>query len=156
MLDEIISLHLVSARKEFSWVCKFVDGGVGPLVRYVKLWVAHAPGMPGIFSLSLAPRVSDPDMHHDTCMTHVPWCMPGSQTSGFFLIDGRVNVLSILGASALRNFTYLVRGPWWWICSVICVRNYTTSPHRRYGALILFGHTIYQYMSNILSSAEIR
>ena len=29
------------------------------------------------------PRVSDPDMHHGTCLTHVPWCMPGSLTSGF-------------------------------------------------------------------------
>ena len=28
-------------------------------------------------------RVSDPDMHHGTCVTHVPWCMPESLTSGF-------------------------------------------------------------------------
>ena len=27
--------------------------------------------------------VSDPDMHHGTCLTYVPWCMPGSLTSGF-------------------------------------------------------------------------
>ena len=27
--------------------------------------------------------LSDPDMHHGTCVTHVPWCMPGSLTSGF-------------------------------------------------------------------------
>ena len=40
----------------------------------------HAPGMPGTFSPS--PQVSDPDMHHGTCVTHVPWCMPGSLTSG--------------------------------------------------------------------------
>ena len=37
--------------------------------------------MPGTFSPSA--RVSDPDMHHGTCVTHVPWCMPGSLTSGF-------------------------------------------------------------------------
>ena len=54
----------------------------GPLARYVKLLVAHAPGMPGTFSPP--PRVSDPDMHHGTCVTHVPWCMPGLLTSGFF------------------------------------------------------------------------
>ena len=53
----------------------------GPLTRYVKLWVAHAPGMPGRFSPP--PRLSDPDVHHGTCVTHVPWCMPGSLTSGF-------------------------------------------------------------------------
>ena len=42
---------------------------------------AHAPGMPGTFSPS--PQASDPDMHHGTCVTHVPWCMSGSLTSGF-------------------------------------------------------------------------
>ena len=53
----------------------------GPLVRYVKLWNAHAPGMPGTFCpLS---RVSDPEVHHGTCMTHVPWCMPESLNNGF-------------------------------------------------------------------------
>ena len=29
------------------------------------------------------PWVSDSDMHHGTCATHVLWCMPGSLTSGF-------------------------------------------------------------------------
>ena len=37
--------------------------------------------MPGTFSPP--PWVSDPDMHHGTCVTHVPWCMSGSLTSGF-------------------------------------------------------------------------
>ena len=46
-----------------------------------KLRVAHAPRMPGTFSPP--PRVSDPDMHHGTCVAHVPWCMPGSLTSSF-------------------------------------------------------------------------
>ena len=53
----------------------------GPLARYLKLWDAHAPGMLGTFSPLL--RVSDPDMHHGTCVTHVPRCMPGSLTSCF-------------------------------------------------------------------------
>ena len=59
----------------FSW------GRHGPLARYVKLRFAHAPGMPGTFSPP--PRVSNPDMHHGTCVTHVPWCMSGSLTRGF-------------------------------------------------------------------------
>ena len=46
-----------------------------------KIAGAHAPGMPGTFSPS--PQLNDPDMHHGTCVTHVPWCMPGSLTSGF-------------------------------------------------------------------------
>ena len=29
-----------------------------------------------------AGKVSDPNMHHGTCVTHVPWCMPGSLTCG--------------------------------------------------------------------------
>ena len=37
--------------------------------------------MPGTFSPPTP--VSDPDMHHGTCVTHVPWCMSGSLTSGF-------------------------------------------------------------------------
>ena len=53
----------------------------GPLARYVKMRVAHAPGMPGTFSPP--PRVSDPGMRHGTCVTHVPWCMLGSLTRGF-------------------------------------------------------------------------
>ena len=70
-----------------KWVCEgairgFICRGLchGPLARYVKLRVAHEPGIPGTFSPP--PRVSDPDMHHGTCATHVPWCMPGSLTSG--------------------------------------------------------------------------
>ena len=46
-----------------------------------KIADAHAPGMPGTFSPS--PQESDPDMHHGTCVTHVPWCMPGSLYSSF-------------------------------------------------------------------------
>ena len=53
----------------------------GPLTRYVKLRVAHAPGMPGTFCPP--PWISDPDMHHGTSVTYVPWCIPGSLTSGF-------------------------------------------------------------------------
>ena len=41
------------------------------------------------------PLVSDPDMHHGTCVTHVPWCMSGSLTCG----NGE-NVLGIPGACA--------------------------------------------------------
>ena len=53
----------------------------GPLARYATLQVAHVPGMPGTFSPP--PRVSDTDMNHGTCVTHVPWCMSGSLTRGF-------------------------------------------------------------------------
>ena len=53
----------------------------GPLARYEKLGVAHAPGMPVTFSPP--PQVSNPNMHHGTCVTHVPWCMMGSLINVF-------------------------------------------------------------------------
>ena len=81
-----------------------------PLARYVKLPVAHAPGMPGTFSLP--PRVSDPDMHHGTCMTHAAWCMPGSLTSGFLWSRSRGKRSRYSRCMGNRNFTYLVRSPW--------------------------------------------
>ena len=52
------------------------------------------------------PLVSDPGIHYGTCVTHVPWCISGSLSSG-----GGENVHSISGACATRNFTHLVRGP---------------------------------------------
>ena len=53
------------------------------------------------------PLINDPDMHHGTCATHVPWCMWGS-----LIHVGGENVPAIPGACATRNFPYLIRGPW--------------------------------------------
>ena len=84
---------------------------MGLLPDTLNCGFAHAPGMPGTFPrprFQRKPLVSDPGMHHGTCVTHVPWSMSGSLTSG-----GGENVPGILGACATRNFTYLARGPWW-------------------------------------------
>ena len=58
----------------------------GPLTRYVNLRVVHAPEMPGTFSpphrLQRKPLVTDPGMHHGTCVTHALWSMSGSLTRG--------------------------------------------------------------------------
>ena len=62
--------------------CRMMFDWYRPLARYVKLRVAHAPGMPGNFSPPAIAR-SDPGMHHDTYMTHVSWCMPGSLNCSF-------------------------------------------------------------------------
>ena len=56
--------------------------------------------------LQMKPLVSDPDMHHGTCVTHVPWYMSGSLTRG-----GEGNVPGIPGACTTHNFTYMERGP---------------------------------------------
>ena len=63
-----------------------------------KIASAHAPGMPGTFSPP--PRVNDPDMHHGTCLTHVPWCMPGSLTRGFLWSRRRGKTLPAFPAHA--------------------------------------------------------
>ena len=45
----------------------------GPITRYVKLRIAHAPGMPGTFPhhrLQMKPLVNDSSMHHGTCVMH--------------------------------------------------------------------------------------
>ena len=81
-----------------------------PFVRKVKFGVEHALWIPGTFSPPL--RVSDPDKHHGTCVTHLLWCMPESLTSGFLLVGGGENVPAISGAYATLSFMYLIRGPW--------------------------------------------
>ena len=56
--------------------------------------------------LQRKPLVSDPGMHHRTCVTHVPWCMSGSLTNG-----GGEKRSRYSRACTTRNYTYLVRGP---------------------------------------------
>ena len=57
--------------------------------------------------LQRKPLVSDPGMHHDTCVMHVTWCM-----SGLLTRSGGENVCGIPAARATRKFTYRVRGPY--------------------------------------------
>ena len=87
-----------------TWIHPVVHG---LLTRYEKLRVAHAPGM-----FSPTPRVSELDMHHGTCVTHVPWCIPGSLTSAFFWSRWRGKRPGLPYACATRNFSYLTKGPW--------------------------------------------
>ena len=55
------------------------------------------------------PLVSDPDMHHGTCVTHVPWCMSGSLTCG----NGE-NVPGIPGACAPGILRIWQEAHWRW------------------------------------------
>ena len=96
-----------------------------------KIAGAHAPGMPGTFSPS--PQLNDPDMHHGTCVTHVPWCMPGSLPSGF-LCNRRRGKRS-RHSRRMRNLQFYVSGkkpivcPWTWNTeSLFAVTN--TIPHK--------------------------
>ena len=87
------------------------------------------------------PLVSDPGMHHGTCVTHVPWCMSGSLTCG----DGE-NIPGIPGACApaiLRIWkeahsehicfnNHLMHVCYWWITWVkdVCVYHNIWGPLR--------------------------
>ena len=89
----------------------------GPFVRYVKLRVAHAPGIPGTFFPPS--RVSNPDMHHGTCVTHMLWCMSGSLTGGSLWIRWRGK--RYRHSLRMRNPQfYLVRGPWSQYAVMVC------------------------------------
>ena len=79
---------------------------MGLLPDTKKIAGAHAPGMLGTFSPS--PQVSDPDMHHGTCVTHVPWCMPGSLTSGF--LWNRQRGKRSRHSRRMRNLQFYVSG----------------------------------------------
>ena len=87
----------------------------GHLTRCVKLWVAHAPGVPGTFSCHRLQRkqlVGDSGMCVGTCMTNVPWCMSGLLT--------RCGGENVPGACATRNFMYLARSS----CAAVSYAKY--------------------------------
>ena len=77
---------------------------VGPHTRYVKMCVAHAPGIPGTFSSP--PTSTETDSlasRHESRHVHiVPWCMSGSLAR-----DGGQK---FPGACATRSLAYLVKG----------------------------------------------
>ena len=82
----------------------------GPLARYVKLWVALAPGKRFPHHRGLA---------IPTCTTARAWrtCRDACRDRYLavsFEFGGGENVLGIPGpgACAKQNFPYLVRGPW--------------------------------------------
>ena len=52
------------------------------------------------------------NMHHGTRVTHMPWCMPGSLTSGFLWSLWREKCSRHFRRMCTHNFTYLVRAPW--------------------------------------------
>ena len=98
-----------------TWLngCTFNICNHGPLARYVKLRVAHAPGMPGPFPPPSL--VSDPDMHHGACVTHVPWCMSGLLTSGLrnpqIYISGKRPIASQLKLTVISYNSVSSMGP---------------------------------------------
>ena len=109
---QYLPCHYGTSSTDRALLCIVVDryrsiSPHGPLTRYVKFRIVHASGMPGTcHRFQRKPLVSDPGMHHDTCVTHVPWRMSGLLTRG----SGE-NAPGIPGACTTRNLTYLSRGP---------------------------------------------
>ena len=59
-------------------------------------------------NVSPPPPISNPDMHPSTYVTHVPWCMPGSRTSGLIWIRCGEDLSSISGC--MRNSQFHLSG----------------------------------------------
>ena len=72
----------------------------------MKITILSAPGILGTFSQP--PRVSDPNMHLGTCVTHVPWCIPGSLSSGFLWSRWREKCFG--HSWPMRNLQFYVSG----------------------------------------------
>ena len=102
------SLRIIPAPKQKKWSVSLGLDRYGLLVRYVKLRVAHAPGMPG--TCSLPPLVSDPDMRHGMCVTQVPrgacW---DRKLAISFEVGGRENIPGFPGFF-IRNPHFYVSG----------------------------------------------
>ena len=101
---------------EYIYIYIYIILFYGPLTRYVKTRVAHAPGMSGAF---FPPSTSKEtaswwlDMHHSTCVTHAPWCMSGSLNCGggetfpAFPVHAQPEILRIWQDAYARLFVYL-------------------------------------------------
>ena len=98
LLDGFGLIHILSSIRKH-----------GPPARYAKLRVVHAPGMPGPFFAP--PWVRDPDMHHGTCVTQVPWSMPGS-LNGVFPWSRWRGKHSRHSQRIHNPCMYLIREPW--------------------------------------------
>ena len=87
-VDEFPS-HLMKHKTLFTACCAAVMFLLG-LPLTCKVWASYqirkSAGCACAWNagnISPPPRGSDPEMHHVTCVAHVPWCMPGSLSSGF-------------------------------------------------------------------------
>ena len=84
-------------RKHVMPKCCSGDSTMGLLPNTSNCGCACARNAGNVFP---ATAVSNPDMHHGTCVTHVPWCMPGSLTRVFLWIRRRGNTFPAFPAHA--------------------------------------------------------
>ena len=84
---QVALFSVARRRNETSYLRWYPPSCHGPLTRYATeiAGCACAGNAGNVFPtrrLQRKPLVSDPGMHHGTCVTHVPWCMSGSLTCG--------------------------------------------------------------------------
>ena len=103
-----------------------VNENYGPLFRYIKVWVAHAPGMHERFPCLCGLAIS-------TCTTaraSRTWCMAGSLTSGFLWIQWRGKCsrysrrmhnpqLHVSGKRPIALIIHLFPNTWRVVCTAI-------------------------------------
>ena len=88
-------------------LCSSIAHTHGPVTRYVNLWVAHAPGMPGAFS--------QPPTSKDTASYRFWYASRHVRDARAVIHVGVSNPggwESVPGACTTRSVTYLVTGPW--------------------------------------------
>ena len=81
--------------------------------------------MPGTFPPP--PQVRDPDMHLGTCVTQVPWCMPGSLTWVFLWSWWRGK--RSRHSRRMRNPRFYVSGK---RCMIVYLGYFSLAPFHRY------------------------
>ena len=85
-----------------SHLCECQNDSHGPLARYVKLWFAHEPGMPGTFS--------PPPTSKETAGYRSRHVSRHVRDARAVMHVGIENVPDIPGAYATQEFTYLIKG----------------------------------------------
>ena len=88
--------------------------------------------------LKRKPLVNSPGMHHDTCVTYVPWCMSGSLTH-----SGGQNVPVISGAWAILRIWQEARGWRWFIWFQVYISWYIWQMVKFPGSIIWHGCRLY-------------
>ena len=114
----VFSRHNGPLNRAWSWTGKSCDSSHGGtteegnchyLLRCPTVRSGNCAGNAGnVFPrrrFQRIPLVSDPGMHHGTCVTHVPWCMSGS-----LACSERGKRSRHSRRMRTRNFAYLARG----------------------------------------------
>ena len=111
------SVVYVLNREWWWWWWWWVSDAIWASYQIRKIAGAHAPG-----KFSPPPRVNDPGMHHGTCVTHVPWCMPGSLTNDFLWSRRRGKTFPAFPAHAqtaiLRIWQEAHTEAHWWVITI--------------------------------------